>query len=91
MTEGSYSLYAVLDMQGGKPGCHFTVGSEVCPTITRGRGSVSDVHSLCLVRCFMENQRSEIRPIDGSGQIVSALPASSGGRQFNIILQERTR
>ena len=56
MTEGSYSLYAVLDMQGGKPGCHFTVGSEVCPTITRGRGSVSDVHSLCLVAKEDETQ-----------------------------------
>lgn len=88
MAVPNYSLYAVLDLMGGKPGCHFSVGSEVCPTITRGRGAVSDVHSLCLVRCYMENQRCEVRPIDGSGQIVSALPASSGGRQFNIILQE---
>lgn len=35
----------VLDMQGGKIGCHFT-RDGACPTLTRGRGSIGDVHSI---------------------------------------------
>lgn len=33
----------VMDMMGGKPGCHYGNG-EVCPTITKGRASANDVH-----------------------------------------------
>ena len=37
----------VLDMQGGKTGCHFSEDGT-CPTITRGRGSINDVHSILM-------------------------------------------
>lgn len=36
-----------FDMMGGKPGCHFNDGS-VSPTVTRGRASVSDIHTIVL-------------------------------------------
>ena len=39
----------VLDMQGGKSGCHISDGS-ISPTITRGRASVNDVHLVCIGR-----------------------------------------
>ena len=35
----------VVDMMGGKAGCHFSSG-DVSPTLTSGRGSASDVHSI---------------------------------------------
>ena len=37
----------VLDMMGGKPGSHFTTDGS-SPTLTRGRGSVNDVHAIAL-------------------------------------------
>lgn len=37
----------VLDMMGGKPGSHFTTDGS-SPTLTRGRGSVNDVHVIAL-------------------------------------------
>lgn len=43
----------VLDMQGGKTGSHF-VTDGVCPTLTRGRGSVNDVHSIVQSATFRQ-------------------------------------
>lgn len=39
----------VLDMQGGKPGCHVRAAT-VSPTITRGRSSVNDIHVVCRLK-----------------------------------------
>ena len=52
-----FVLVGVFDMMGGKPGCHFTTKCDVCPTITRGRASVSDVHALCYVRETAKKER----------------------------------
>lgn len=38
----------VKDLQGGKPGCHFS-RENVCPTLTKGRAACSDIHSMCIV------------------------------------------
>lgn len=39
----------VLDMQGGKAGCHVRT-SSVSPTITKGRSSVNDIHVVCRLK-----------------------------------------
>lgn len=39
----------VLDMQGGKAGCHVRSAS-VSPTITKGRSSVNDIHVVCRLK-----------------------------------------
>lgn len=44
-------LACIIDMMGGKPSCH-VLKEDVCPTFTRGRGAVSDVHSICIVSDF---------------------------------------
>ena len=42
-------VIAVFDLMGGKPGCHFQMGGgSASPTITRGRGACSDIHSLVI-------------------------------------------
>ena len=38
-------VQCVVDMMGGKAGCHIS-SEDVSPTITSGRGSASDVHSV---------------------------------------------
>jgi hypothetical protein len=38
-------VQCVVDMMGGKAGCHIS-SEDVSPTITSGRGSASDVHSI---------------------------------------------
>lgn len=40
-------VVGVLDLMGGKPGCAFGDGA-VSPTVTRGRGSASDVHAVVI-------------------------------------------
>lgn len=39
----------VVDMQGGKAGCHVR-DAQVSPVITKGRGSVNDVHVVCRLK-----------------------------------------
>ena len=40
-------VVGVIDRTGGKPGCAFGDGA-VSPTLTRGRGSASDVHAVVI-------------------------------------------
>lgn len=41
-------VVCIIDLQGGKPGCHFS-RENVCPTLTKGRAACSDIHSMCIV------------------------------------------
>jgi len=41
-----FVLVGIMDMMGGKPGCHFSTTCAVSPTLTRGRASVNDIHAL---------------------------------------------
>jgi len=77
---GNDQVLCVADMMGGKAGAHVT-GGEVCPTITSGRGSSSDVHAVC----FQQNARDEVREMNGDGQIAGALSAESGMKQQNYL------
>ena len=48
MHSGERRTVCVLDMQGGKAGCHIG-DADVSPVITKGRSSVNDVHVVCRV------------------------------------------
>lgn len=39
----------LIDLMGGKPSVNVSNG-EVCPTLSKGRGACSDIHSICIVR-----------------------------------------
>ena len=78
----------VLDMQGGKTGCHFTEDG-VCPTITRGKGSVNDVHSILVPDCQVMSFEPGIAKREGNGSrfvdgVSSTLRASMGDNQTAV-------
>ena len=52
-----FVLVGLMDMMGGKPGCHFNTTCAVSPTLTRGRASVNDIHALFYRRDGEEKKR----------------------------------
>ena len=75
VSHGSEML--VIDMMAGKGNSNVSADG-VCPTIATTHG---DMHAVC----FQQNQREEVRLVDGKGDVCGALNAESGTHQQNYV------